>query len=312
MAETNKAKKAKYKFFRKNREVNELRQKLYNQRFNRYYNIWMSKFKWSGLDEENKEQEENYIMRKAWSDGKIAVRQIKNTDLLAFMPFTAATYNMYDFPETVNLINERSVPTTLIPNTPQIVNKDVVIGYFTPSHKPICDVVRHYCDLMVQAEMVINTNLQLQNMPFLIGVDPDDEDKMRDIVDKILNNEIVVYADLQALQKIQSLVTSTPYLVDKLKMYIKTLEEELLTIFGIDNNNGIGEKNIVIDAINANNDIINQYNYSIEGEMNKWINRVNVLFNRNISIKNAIEDSQLKSIHEEINSKEEINDDTMQ
>lgn len=304
----------KYKFFKRSSEINDLRNKLFHQRFNRYYNIWMSKFKWSGLDEENKEQEENYIMRKGWSDGQIAIRQIKNTDLLAFMPFKAATYNMYDFPETVNLVNERSVSTALIPNTPQIVNKDVVIGYFVPSHKPICDVVRHYCNLMVQAEMVINVNLSLQNMPFLIGVDPEDEKKMRDIVDKILNNEIVVFADLQALQKIQSLVTATPYLVDKLKMYIKTLEEELLTIFGIDNNNGNNQQNIVIDAINANNDIINQYNYSIVGEMNKWIDRVNKLFNRNISIKNAIEDSRLKSIHEEINSsdkKEETEDEVM-
>lgn len=293
----------KYRFFKQN--INDLKQQLFTQRFNRYYNIWMSKLKWSGLDEENKEQEENYIMRKGWSDGQIAIRKIKNTDLLAFTPFTANTWNMYDFPETVMLINERSVPTSLIPNTPQIVNKDVVIGYFTPSHKPISDIVRHYVNLMVQAEMIINTNLQLQNMPFLIGVDPDDEKKMRDIVDKILNNEIVVYADLQSLQKIQSLVTSTPYLVDKLKMYIKTLEEELLTIFGIDNNNGNNQQNIVIDAINANNDIINQYNYSIESEMNKWITRVNVLFNRNISIENSIEDSKLKSIHEEINEEED-------
>lgn len=293
----------KYRFFKQN--INDLKQQLFTQRFNRYYNIWMSKLKWSGLDEENKEQEENYIMRKGWSDGQIAIRKIKNTDLLAFTPFTANTWNMYDFPETVVLINERSVPTSLIPNTPQIVNKDVVIGYFTPSHKPISDIVRHYVNLMVQAEMIINTNLQLQNMPFLIGVDPDDEKKMRDIVDKILNNEIVVYADLQSLQKIQSLVTSTPYLVDKLKLYIKTLEEELLTIFGIDNNNGNNQQNIVIDAINANNDIINQYNYSIESEMNKWITRVNVLFNRNISIENSIEDSKLKSIHEEINEEED-------
>lgn len=293
----------KYRFFKQN--INDLKQQLFTQRFNRYYNIWMSKLKWSGLDDENKEQEENYIMRKGWSDGQIAIRKIKNTDLLAFTPFTANTWNMYDFPETVMLINERSVPTSLIPNTPQIVNKDVVIGYFTPSHKPISDIVRHYVNLMVQAEMIINTNLQLQNMPFLIGVDPDDEKKMRDIVDKILNNEIVVYADLQSLQKIQSLVTSTPYLVDKLKMYIKTLEEELLTIFGIDNNNGNNQQNIVIDAINANNDIINQYNYSIESEMNKWIDRVNVLFNRNISIENSIEDSKLKSIHEEINEEED-------
>lgn len=299
----------KYKFFK--RDINRLKTDLFNQRFNRYYNIWMSKFKWEGLDEENKAQQENYIMRKAWSDGQIAIRQIKNTDLLAFTPFVAQTWNMYDFPETVNLINERSVPRTLIPSSPQIVNKDVVIGWFTPSHKPISTIVTHYCNLMVQAEMIINTNLTLQNMPFLIGVDTEDEKKMRDIVDRILNNDIVVYADLQSLQKIQSLVTQTPYLVDKLKEYIKGLEEELLTIFGIDNNNGNGQQNVVIDAINANNDLINQYNYSIESEMNKWIDKVNELFNRHIKISNAIEDSKLKSIHEEIHDdgKEDTADD---
>ena len=65
----------------------------------------MDKFEWSGLDEENAAQQKDFIMRKFWGMGTVACRPIENTDLLVFAPYAAATYNLYDYPETVSLIN---------------------------------------------------------------------------------------------------------------------------------------------------------------------------------------------------------------
>ena len=67
-----KKKENKYTFFKGNSEygdggkqsVLELAQKCKQNYINKYYNIWMSKFEWEGLDEELKEQQENFIMRK--------------------------------------------------------------------------------------------------------------------------------------------------------------------------------------------------------------------------------------------------------
>lgn len=67
-----KKKQNKYTFFKGNDEygnggraaVLDLEQKCKQNYINKYYNIWMSKFKWTGLDEEIKDQQENFIMRK--------------------------------------------------------------------------------------------------------------------------------------------------------------------------------------------------------------------------------------------------------
>lgn len=266
----------------------------------------MSKFKWNGLDEEIASEQENFIMRKFWSDGTIAIRKEEKTGVLVFTPYAGFKYNLYDFPSEVNLINLRNAPLQLVPQGPQVVGKDVVLGWCQPNHKPIKLVVDYYIDRLVQVEMVIHTNLNLMKMPYLIGVSEQDAERMKDVVDRILNDEIVVFTNIEDLNRIQAVATNTPYIIDKLKEYSKTLECELMTVLGLDNNGNskLEQTHVSMDAVNANNHVINQFHQGIEDEMNKWIDQVNKLFGRSISIESRIQ--EVESIHEEVNKDEEI------
>ena len=265
--------------------IQELFQEVSNNYTDKYYNIWMSKFKWTGLDEETKEQQENYIMRKLWSEGSLAIRNIANTNLIALMPFATISYNYLDFPETVNLINKRGVSEVIIPSGEQVVNKDVAIVYCLPSHKPIKQLVKYYTDRIAQVEIIIANNLKLQNIPFVIGCNEEDKDSMEDIVERILNNELVVYSAVGDINKLQTLATTAPYLIDKLKAYQVSLENELLTILGIDNSGVQAKKaQMLVDEVNANNDAINDFGNSIIDELKSWLERANKVLNRNISI----------------------------
>ena len=265
--------------------IQELLNEVSSHYTDKYYNIWMSKFKWTGLDEETKEQQENYIMRKLWSDGSLAIRNIANTDLIALMPFATISYNYLDFPETVNLINKRGVSEVIIPSGEQVVNKDVAIVYCLPSHKPIKQLVKYYTDRIAQVEIIISNNLKLQNIPFVIGCNEEDKDSMEDIVERILNNELVVYSAVGDINKLQTLATTAPYLIDKLKAYQVSLENELLTILGIDNSGVQAKKaQMLVDEVNANNDAINDFGNSIIDELKSWLERANKVLNRNISI----------------------------
>ena len=265
--------------------IQELLQEVSNNYTDKYYNIWMSKFKWTGLDEETKEQQENYIMRKLWSDGSLAIRNIANTNLIALMPFATISYNYLDFPETVNLINKRGVSEVIIPSGEQVVNKDVAIVYCLPSHKPIKQLVKYYTDRIAQVEIIINNNLKLQNIPFVIGCNEEDKDSMEDIVERILNNELVVYSAVGDINKLQTLATTAPYLIDKLKSYQVSLENELLTTLGIDNSGVQAKKaQMLVDEVNANNDAINDFGNCIIDELKSWLERANKVLNRNISI----------------------------
>ena len=59
---------AKYDFFKRwkdsDQAIQTLVKNVVDNYKNKYYNIWMSRFIWNGLDEDLSEQEENYIMRR--------------------------------------------------------------------------------------------------------------------------------------------------------------------------------------------------------------------------------------------------------
>jgi len=245
----------------------------------------MSKFKWSGLDEACAEQQENFIMRKLWSEGTVALRNIENTDMMAAASYATNQYNIFDFPEVITLVKNRDASNKIIPKDPQVVNKDVAIIYCLPSHEPIEKIVDFYCSRMAQVELVINNNLKLHNNPFLISCTEENKQQMKDIVDRILNNELVVFCSQKDITNLQALLLNAPYLIDKLKAYQVSLENELLTILGIDNSGTQAKKaQMLVDEVNANNDIINDFGASIEDELKQYLERANKVLNRNISI----------------------------
>ena len=278
----------KYAFFSRfkgaDRSVQQLLKNTVSNYKNKYYNVWMSKFKWNGLDEECAEQQENFIMRKLWSEGTVALRNIENTDMMAAASYATNQYNIFDFPEVITLVKNRDASDKIIPKDPQVVNKDVAILYCLPSHEPIEKIVDFYCSRMAQVELVINNNLKLHSNPFLISCTEENKQQMEDIVNRILNNELVVFCSQKDITNLQALLLNAPYLIDKLKEYQVSLENELLTILGIDNFGTAKKAQMLVDEVNANNDIINDFGASIEDELRQYLERANKVLNRNISI----------------------------
>lgn len=287
----------KYIFFSRFKDADETVQLLLkntiNNYRNKYYNVWMTKFKWNGLDEEAKEQEQNYIMRQLWKEGSVWIRNIEGTDMIAVCPFAANTYNYLDFPETVTLVNKRGASKQIIPEGVQVVNVDGCMLYCTPGHDPISRIVDYYVDRIAQVELLLNNNLKLQNMPFIVGCDESNKKQLQDIVNRILNGELAVFTSMNDIKQLQALMTTAPYLLDKLKAYQVSIENELLTVLGINNSGTQAKKaQMLVDEVNANNDIINDYGQSIVDEIKAWLDRANKVLNRNISIEaKEVEDS---------------------
>lgn len=299
-------KENKYTFWKRQTEgdvnqlVSKIRSNLTTILSNKYYNLWMDKFEWNGLDETQKEQQENYIMRKFWSDGTVAVRKTKYDDKV-FMPYAVTKFNLYDFPAAVTLINKRGVSKVLIPDTEQTVNQDVCLLWCMPNHKSIQMFVDYYVDRMVQAEIVTNNNLMIQSMPFVIGATEEDKEQMVDIVDRILNGELVIYTGTNDIQKLQALITSAPYIVDKIKAYQVGLENELMTILGV-NNSGVAQKKaqMLVDEVNANNDSITDYGNAIKNEITRGLERANSVLGTNITIKERQEVKDVDTDYENL------------
>lgn len=272
---------------------------------NRYYNLFMKYFKFNGLDK----NQANYLMRKFWDTGTVAAFDIKNTDEIGLCQWVANKWNMYDLPEEIQLINKWNLP--FFPKGNQVVDKDVVIGWINPNHKPIKLVVDEYADRMAQVDMVINTNLQLHKMPFLVSTSPENQQKIKDVLNRILNNEIAVFTDADDANAFNAITTDAPYIIDKLYSYKAQLESELLTILGMDNpivDNTGRLQNITVDQENSNNAQINQAQETMTACLEDFFDRVKEVLGYTITFETLVK--PVESVYEDqVEDKEQDNED---
>ena len=289
----------KVKYYKK--DIEALRNTTRHILTNKYFNLFMDSLKWNGLEDE----QEDYIMKKFWSDGTVSAFNIKGIDELGFAPYAVSSYTMYDTPSTVNLINERNVP--FIPNGSLTVNQDVVLGWIQRNHKSIYTMVSYYVERLVEVEMVINTNLQVNKLPLLIGVTPSDKENAEHLVNKILNDEVAIFANLDELNLVKTLSNGSQYILDKLYAFKNNIESELLTYLGIDNSQ-IDVDKLAVDQINANNEMINSNAEGYLNELNKFCKRISQILNKTISVElthNRVMSEHANMDHENEISKEE-------
>lgn len=284
----------KTKWINKRDNVYATFDRIKNIYVNRYFNLFMKYFEFEGLDD----NQEDYLMRKFWDTGTIAAFSIKHTDDIGLTQYSTQKWNMYDLPDTVLLINKWNVP--FMPNTPQVVDKDVVIGWINANHKALKDVVISYAERMAQVDMVINTNLQIHKMPFLVAVDPTNVDKVKDILARILDNQIAVFTDIDDINLLQTYSTDAPYIIDKLYAYKQQLESELMTIMGLDNMVSDPTKyQLTVDQENSNNSMINASRETMLDCIKKFCDKVGEVLGKQISVKCRLEEAQ--SVHQSDN-----------
>lgn len=274
---------AKYEFFKSHKNIKEVASSVWYNLNNKYFNIWISKFRIKELtDEQN-----NYLFKRYYDKGTIACWNIKHTEDLGLADYTEKDYDMYDTPVQVLLINKRGVSENLIPKKEMVVNKDVVLGYAQHNHKSVKSTIDYYISRIAEVELLINNNLNLHKMPYMLTVDDDTAKKrLVDIVDKILNNEQVVYASSSDLNSLQAIALNVPFIIDKLKDYERTVEMELLTQLGIDNNGSksLTMTNVSVDAVNANDNLIAHWHNVYKEELKEFIERVKKTLGKQLTL----------------------------
>ena len=80
---------------------------------------------------------------------------------------------------------------------------------------------------------------------------------------------------MEDIKNIQLLITGQQYIIDKLYAYKQAVENELLTYLGIDNLGTMQKKeHFVVDEVNSNNDLINDFSDSFIDSMKSFCERV--------------------------------------
>lgn len=286
----------------------------------KYFNLFMGAYKFSGITA----QQQDFILRKLWAEGKISAFIVKGTELnkdavptdtneypnglIAFAPFAPFRFDIYDWPIQVNLIALRGAK--FIPTTPQVVNRDVVIGYAQKSKKSVLSIVDFYLTKIVDVEMTIRVQLKSHKAPWLVATSPEDEEKLKNLFKRIESDEEVLYLSASEIDALKVLNGGNAYIIDNLYQYKQALENELLTYLGIDNL-GIMEKkeHLTNDEVASNNDLINDHSDNFLSCLKNFCETIRKVFGYEISVE-ATSSPVVAGNEEQIDEEEENEDET--
>ena len=257
----------------------------------RYFNIWMNMFEFTGLNY----QQANYIMKKMWCDGTIAASKpvgIPNNlgidlkeDSIVFTPYAPTNvYNIYDYPTEALPINTRGVK--FISSKPLKIDEEIVLIYCQRNKKSVLSSIEPKINQIIDLEMVIRTATKGQKMPWLFTTTPENKEAVNELVQGLENDDPVLFTTLEENDKSNALINGSPYVLDKLQSMLKELDNDIMT-FLAKNNLGIAEKkeHLAVDEINANNHQIESNGNDFETLINEGFERCNKVFGSQISCK---------------------------
>lgn len=282
--------------------IKERRDGVYNFYTNKFLNMFINKYEWGGM----RPEERDFVMKSYYYKGCISAINNKTIGLI-YVNFAPYMFNIYNYPVEAMPIKTQTMEGTLgnlIPNKNLKVDEDIVISYIQNSHKSVFAIIEPLINKLVDVEMTINTNVQTSKMPFFVGVSPEDKDRMQALIDSIMSDDIAVYGDFKDLQSLKSVITNTPYIVDKLYQYKCSLENEILTFLGV-NNMGVLEKkeHMITDEMHQNDETIKTHDDIFLINMQDFCNKCNSIFGSNISVKNRYEN--IEDSFEEVNEESE-------
>lgn len=254
---------------------------------NKYFNLFMNKYHWEGIDREAVD----YIMRRFWADGTVAgfpaAGTVGTTDNPAgvpvFAPYAPATWNTYDFPASVNLINKRGVP--FIPDGEMFVGEDVVLGWIQRNRKPVRAAISHLIDDVVEVEIAMRVNLNANKLPWTFTGPAAMREYFEELFSQITAGNSSLYLSADDADQIKLLSNGGQFLLDKLQNFKEARENQIREYLGI-NSLGIGEKkeHLTVGEVDINNDSIRQSGDVFEDCLREFADSMNDVFGFNITV----------------------------
>lgn len=252
----------------------------------KYFSYWMGKFEIPELSPECN----NFIWKEIWRIGSVALTPIQEVkdgegDKIIATPYAPTEFNIYNYPTKATLIQIRG-KSGLIPESVQIINKNIGILWGHVSHMAISDIVEYYVDKLADIQMTINNHLFLQKIPRLIPVSPEDKSRAQSLINAIERGEHKLFIDINDMQSLNSVLDSGgSYVIDKLYLYKENVENELLTFLGIDNKGINKAERVVVDEMNSNNQSIIEGSDNFTLEINRCLKEIEKFLNIKLTLK---------------------------
>ena len=231
----------------------------------RFCNQFQSKYEVSG--ECITDESLDYMMRRFWSDGTCALYRIPNTDILGVAQFAPVLYNIWDKPDTLQLVTRRDASKMLIPTKTLMNKKDVVIAKIRPDGKPLYPLAKYYANKLSSIDKAIECNMLAVRTPWILLADANNIKRINEFMRRYISDDICLTLNPDDVNSIQVLQTTANYIIDKLEVEKTQTLHEALDELGFDNCAETGNRAIVAEvSINsaATQDINDMYNQCLK------------------------------------------------
>lgn len=202
--------------------------------------------------------------------------------------------NVYGKPSKFNLLGENGF------NIQNLVEgKDFILVKNTPKERSLWRIIEEYAKRIKNTMETLDVRTNAHKVPYIVTTNPRNELSVKLLTEKVLNNEIAVIGDKAFLETdpIKPFDLKVDFINDKLQDQINDMFGEILTIMGIDNNSIDKGERLIVDEVNANNDIINRNLGMMLKQRQKAVERFNELYGTSMSVKLRFE-NQVQSVHD--------------
>jgi hypothetical protein len=274
---------------RKKTEAEVYNQSTYNLYDERFCNIALNMFEWSGLPEGIPDY---YIEKLLYKDGIALFINDPTYGLMCLSGFPISGMNVYEEYTRFRAIGFNYNKEFTVDNCVPIWNN--------PLHTPTAKFIQFYSEKLMRIERSIDVNLNVVRIPWVFQGTDNTILTLKNIYGQVERNEPIVYINKNLSDEFNVHLTPSNYLCDKLSDLKHEYMNDIATFFGINNANTDKKERLITDEVQANDEFIkHNADYMLESRQ-KAVEKINKMFGTNISV-------ELK-IKEEIQDKQEVSD----
>ena len=245
----------------------ELNNATYMDYLNRFKRIALSMFEWVNLP---KSMDARYLELCLFYNGQAALLKDSKYGFINTKAAANGYVNIYGLPTKINCFSYsyQSVRTLYTGLDPTLTDKqfeyqknnECILVMNNEDRLPTAGSLELFAWRLYNADRTCDVNIQAQKTPVMIVMDEKQRLTMTQLYNQYNGNMPFIFGDKNLLtdgNKIESLTTQAPYIVDKISEYKKEIWNEALTYLGVQNISRDKKERLTESESNENNELVN-------------------------------------------------------
>lgn len=235
---------------RKRANITDLLNDLtYKTTFDKWKMIAVNMFKWEGLPDGI---EERHIERELFDHGKCLFFKDPRMSYMALQAQEGTGINVYGDPLEYRAIGYNY--------NKRYAADDCVLIENNKLRKPTRDYIYFYANKITEAERTMDVNVKANKTPVVFACDDASLFTYKQVFNQVDGNVPAIWLDKKLdLNSIGVYDTKVKFLCNDLMEYKKTVENELLTLLGVNNTPHEKKERLITDEAQSNNQLIQSF-----------------------------------------------------